>query len=192
MQRQYATPTPEATKTQLEELAQIEEKNLKDLANVFAEYEKLMNHKSRIYNNYMDEQTSEYLDGFRVELLKHLAGSIIVKEHRFRYQQEQFDRFIHSLNDGYFKKHNITLKEFCLHYAYLIEDLIESSHHFKSPKIEANYNDYQERTIRPINATIFYYFFSMDRRKRTLAQWLLSTVRYPNDRIRRAYMRFFA
>jgi len=74
----------------------------------------------------------------------------------------------------------------------MIEVLIEDSHNNRSPKIEANYDDFAERTIRPFNATIFYYFFSADRRKRTLAQWLLSAVRYPNDRVRRAYMRFFA
>lgn len=74
----------------------------------------------------------------------------------------------------------------------MIEDLIEASHNYKCPKIEANYDDFQERTIRPINSTIFYYFFNMDRRKRTIAQWLISTIRYPNERVRQAYMRFFA
>ena len=74
----------------------------------------------------------------------------------------------------------------------MIEILVQDSHNDLSPKIEANYDDFAERTIRPFNATIFYYFFSADRRKRTIAQWLLSAVRYPNDRVRRAYMRFFA
>lgn len=94
--------------------------------------------------------------------------------------------------DSYLKKGNLTLKEFCDYYALLIEHLIEDSHHFKSPKIEANYDDYQQRTVRPINATIFYYFFSLDKRKRILGAWLLGAIRYPNDRVRRAYMRFFA
>jgi hypothetical protein len=34
---------------------------------------------------------------FRTDLLQHLAGSIVVKESRQRYQKEQFDRFIASL-----------------------------------------------------------------------------------------------
>ena len=84
------------------------------------------------------------------------------------------------------------MKEFCRNYAELIEALISDSHEERSPKIEANYDDFAERTIRPLNATIFYYFFNGDRRSRTLAQWLLSAARYPNDRVRRAYMRFFA
>ena len=74
----------------------------------------------------------------------------------------------------------------------MIEILISDSHNDLSPKIETNYDDFAERTVRPLNATIFYYFFSADRRKRTIAQWLLAAVRYPNDKVRRAYMRFFA
>ena len=85
-----------------------------------------------------------------------------------------------------------TLDEFCRTYAEMIDGLIDESHCYKSPKIEASYDDYAEKTIRPINATIFYYFFSADRRRRTIAQWMLSAVRYPNERVRRAYMRFFA
>jgi len=129
---------------------------------------------------------------FRTDLLQHLAGSIVVKEHRQRYQKEQFDRFIASMQHNALHKRDTTLREFCVEYANMIEILISDSHNDRSPKIEANYDDFAERTIRPINATIFYYFFSADRRKRTIAQWFLSAVRYPNDRVRRAYMRFFA
>jgi len=85
-----------------------------------------------------------------------------------------------------------TLEQFTRDYANLIEGLIAQSHNFRSPKIEANYDDFQEKTIRPLNATIFYYFFSTDRRRRSIAAWLLSTIRYPNEKLRRAYMRFFA
>ena len=97
-----------------------------------------------------------------------------------------------SLAHRQLKRTDITLKEFSRRYAHMIEGLIEDSHNDKSPKIEANYDDYAERTVRPLNATIFYYFFSADRRRRTFAQMLLSAVRYPNDKVRRAYMRFFA
>jgi hypothetical protein len=129
---------------------------------------------------------------FRTDLLQHLAGSIIIKEHRQRYQKEQFDRFISSMQYNQLYKRKQSLREFCAEYANMIEILIEDSHNDRSPKIEANYDDFGERTIRPFNATIFYYFFSADRRRRTIAQWMLSAVRYPNDRVRRAYMRFFA
>lgn len=173
---------------------------MKDLFNTFTEYERHFNERQRIYHHFVQDTqdengqrtTSEYLDSFRSELLQHLAGSIIVKEHRQRYQKEQYDRFAWSLLNHKLKRTNQTLGDFCREYAVMIENMIEESHNYKCPKIEANYDDYQEKTIRPINATIFYYFFSADRRKRTIAQWLLSAVRYPNDRIRRAYMRFFA
>jgi len=67
------------------------------------------------------------------------------------------------------------------------------SHYGKCPKIEANYDDYREKTIRPLNATIFYYFFSTSSAaNRTWAQMMLSAARFPNDRMRRAYMRVFA
>ena len=70
--------------------------------------------------------------------------------------------------------------------------MITFSHGMKCPKIEANYDDYGEKTIRPLNATIFYYFFSANRSGKNFAQWMLAAARYPNDRVRRAYMRFFA
>lgn len=66
----------------------------------------------------------------------------------------------------------------------MIEEQIDESYDYRSPKIEANYDDFSEKTIRPLNATLFYYFFSADRRRRTVAQWLLSAARYPNDKIR--------
>jgi hypothetical protein len=90
------------------------------------------------------------------------------------------------------KNGNLTLREFSKNYALLIETMTECSHNGKCPKIEANYDDSGEQTIKPLNATIFYYFFGADRAGRSWAQWLLSGARYPNDRIRRAYMRFFA
>ena len=85
-----------------------------------------------------------------------------------------------------------TLHEFAKHYATLIETNTEMSHNGKCPKIEANYDDFAESKIRPLNATIFYYFFSANRQGRNWAQMMLSAARFPNDRMRRAYMRFFA
>ena len=164
----------------------------KKLVGDFAEYEKAYNERQRIYHHFTRESTSESMTVFRTDLLQHLAGSIVVKEHRQRYQKEQFDRFVASMQCRSLYKRQQTLKEFCREYANVIEILIDDSHNDRSPKIEANYDDFSERTVRPFNATIFYYFFSADRRKRTVAQWLLSAVRYPNDRVRRAYMRFFA
>ena len=81
--------------------------------------------------------------------------------------------------------------EFSHNYAKLIHALTQKSHQFKCPKIEANYDDYDKETVLPINPAIFYYFFSANRSGKTWAQWMLAAARYPNDRTRRAYMRFF-
>lgn len=150
-----------------------------------------------IYGNFMDFSADNKPslfdnDNFRVELLRHLAGNIYVKDNRYRYQKEQFDRFVASQHHNYFTKKNITLREFSREYAQLIDTLNEMSHCFRSPKIDANYDDFSERTIMPVNATVFYYFFSSNRSGKTFAQWMLSSVRYPNERMRRAYIRFFA
>ena len=138
------------------------------------------------------DASEEASDEFRQDLLRHLAGSIVVKEHRIRYQKEQFDRFVASLSYWDLKDKNATLREFSESYSRLMAATTESSHSFRCPKIEANYDDFGEQTIRPLNATIFFYFFSANRSGKTWAQWMLSSVRYPNDRMRRAYMRFFA
>lgn len=70
----------------------------------FTEYEKAYNERERIYHSYMSSETSESLDNFRVELLQHLAGSIVIKEHRLRYQKEQFDRFLTSLQSLHLRR----------------------------------------------------------------------------------------
>ena len=94
---------------------------------------------------------------------------MIVKENRNRYQKEQFDRLLIAGNSYILKNQNLNLDQFCEEYANLIEYLVEESNGFKCPKIQANYDDYGESTIRPLNSTIFYYFFSADRTKRTIA-----------------------
>lgn len=137
-------------------------------------------------------EPSEGLNKFRAALLKHLAGNIVVKEHKVRYQKEQFDRFVASSNSHELSALDVPLREFARSYAGLIESMISYSHNMKCPKIEANYDDFGTKTVRPLNATIFYYFFSANRSGKSWAQWMLSAVRYPNDKTRRAYMRFFS
>jgi len=90
------------------------------------------------------------------------------------------------------KNKNQTMAQFAQEYAKLIEVLIEQSHNWRCPKIQANYDDFSDATIKPLNSTIFYYFFSGDRMRRSFAQWMLASVRYPNQKMRTAYMRFFA
>ena len=87
------------------------------------------------------------MDNFRQDLLKHLAGSIVIKNHRIRYQKEQFDRFVASTRYNALCSPKQSLREFAKSYALLIETLTEKSHNGKCPKIEANYDDYGQKTI---------------------------------------------
>lgn len=96
-----------------------------------------------------------------------------------------------SVNDPGLKNKKMTLKEFARNYAFMIEGNIAGSYHYRTPKIDANYDDYDSKTLRPINATIFMYFFSSTGASKNFAQWMLSTIRYPNEKMRQAYMRFF-
>ena len=52
------------------------------------------------------------------------------------------------------------MDKWCHEYARLIEQLIDESHNYKCPKIAANYDDFGDQTIRPLNSTIFFYYFS--------------------------------
>jgi hypothetical protein len=117
---------------------------VKAVVNDFSQYEIASNERQRFYFHFTRESTSEALDTFRTDLLQHLAGSIVVKEHRLRYQKEQFDRFICSMHTNQLFKKNQTLREFCRSYANMIEVLVEDSFNDKSPKIEANYDNFTE------------------------------------------------
>ena len=160
--------------TYADQITSIANSNIKELFSTFSEYERNFTERDRVYHHFVDQGTaeqpaSEYLDSFRTSLLQHLAGNIVVKEHRQRYQKEQYDRFVTSVLNPHLKKTNVTLQQFCQNYALMIDALIDQSHNYRSPKIEANYDDFAEKTIRPINSTIFYYFFSADKRKKTIA-----------------------
>jgi len=65
------------------------------LMSALNDYTQSQNEKSEMYADY---DSQDDLDVFRKDLLKHLAGNIVVKEHKIRYQKEQFDRFLASLN----------------------------------------------------------------------------------------------
>jgi hypothetical protein len=93
-------------------LSELEKEQVKSILNLFSEYEKAYNDRQRFYHHFCRESDSEALLEFRNDLLHHLAGSIIVKEHRQRYQQEQFERFAMSMNARALFKNDITLKEF--------------------------------------------------------------------------------
>lgn len=80
------------------QIMQIREGDLESLLNTINEYDQIANEKKSLYANYLElsGEASEALDKMRTELLKHLAGNIVVKEHKIRYQKEQFDRFVAS------------------------------------------------------------------------------------------------
>ena len=172
------------------QLEDIKEGDMKRLLSDIADLSISQSERASVYADY--GQVEGGVDSFREDLLKHLAGRIVVKEHKLRYQKEQFDRFLASLQYWDLKNKGMTLKEFSEAYSRLMRAQTDSSHNFRCHKIDANYDDFSEQTIRPLNATIFFYFFSANRNGKTWAQWMLSSVRYPNDRMRRAYMRFFA
>jgi len=167
---------------------------MQNLLNTMNEHQQAFAKKADVYANYLDldGRPSEQLNKFRLALLHHLAQSIVLREHKDRYQKEQFDRFMMSRGNKSLMNHIEPLRMFAKHYASFVEHHIDESNNFSCPKIEANYDDHGQQTIRPLNATIFYYFFSANRSGKTFAQWMLAAARYPNDKVRRAYMRFFA
>jgi hypothetical protein len=63
----------------------------------FQDYERAYNDRKAVYADFKNDSDETNIDNFRTELLQHLAGSIVVKESRNRYQKEQFDRFMASL-----------------------------------------------------------------------------------------------
>ena len=109
---------------------------------------------------------------------------MIIKEHKLRYQEEQHQRFTDA---QYYLRYepNVTLKEFAAEYNDCIRIMVEYSHGFKSPKIDANYDDYDYKKVNPITSSIFYYFFSASQASRAWANVILSAAKFPNERIRR-------
>ena len=132
--------------------------------------------RNQIFANFKADQ-NDSLDTFRRELCGHLSATLIVKESRTRYQKEQCDRLIASLGEANLLNKKMTLDQWCVEYSVMVQDLIERSNNYKCPKILANYNKQSENTIRPINATIFYFFFSANKVQRMLAQMLLDSAR---------------
>ena len=83
-------------------------------------------------------------DLFRSDLLKHLAGNIVIKEHKIRYQKEQFDRFVASMSSHELKNTTQSLLEFSQAYSRMMDTHTKSSHNYRCHKIDANYDDFGE------------------------------------------------
>ena len=54
-----------------------------------ATHESNSEERKKIYGSYHKSENTELdLQNFKTDLLKHLAGNIVIKEHRVRYQKE--------------------------------------------------------------------------------------------------------
>ena len=81
---EYAKPEYE---TFIGSLTALDETHGKQLSADFLKFNEAYQERQNVYSNFARKNNaSEALVTFRQELLQHLAGSIIVKEHRQRYQ----------------------------------------------------------------------------------------------------------
>lgn len=141
-------------------------------SNEFATHQELARKRQQLQDKYKqlyeEESNLERREEFENELFMRLATGIYVKEHRQRYQKEQFDRYFASkqMLGGWDK---MKMGDFANWYADLVDQLVDRSHGNKCAKIEANYDSYDEARIKPLNATIFYYFFGANRAGRSWA-----------------------
>jgi len=87
---------------------------------------------------------------------------------------------------------DVTLREFSERYSSSLVEHVKKSHNNLCPKIDANYDDFEYKTVNPITSQVFYMFFSANRVSRGLSSMFLAAARFPNEKIRRAYLRFWA
>ncbi len=80
----YETEEPEY-EAYINKLGEIYNTQIRKMIEDFNNFEKTRNERERVYHHYMADEQSEALDTFREQILQHLAGSIVVKEHRVRY-----------------------------------------------------------------------------------------------------------
>ena len=80
-----------------------------------------------------------------------LSSNLVVKEHRLRYQEEQFERFQYMVQTMPNNPEH-TLRDYAFLYGLHMDELVKASHNYKSPKIDANYDDFDSKKINPITA----------------------------------------
>jgi len=168
--------------------------NLDSAISTFQKFRQALDQRENTFQRLQSAENASQddLENFRMSLIQHLSTTIVVKEHRQRYQVEQFDRMMTAGFSSQLANKRQSLDKWCTLYADLLQSMIENSHGNKSPYIKANYDHFDEATVRPINSTFFYYFFSAEAWKRGFAKWMLSTAAYPNHKMKQAYMRFFS
>jgi len=175
-------------------IAQVEEASsgIESATQNFEQFHAANEERNKVFAGFRADSTVENADAFKSELIQHLSQSIVVKENRHRYQKEQFNRMLVASQIYPLCNRTASMENFCRKYSQLIEELIDQSHNYKCPKIQANYDDFNDQTIRPLNSTIFFYFFSGSGFRRNFARWMLASARYPNEKVKTAYMRFFS
>ena len=95
----------------ISQVQQTQEGDMSQLLSDINEHDRAQDQRRKLYADYCKPEDGVQ-DGeaeFHANLLKHLAGSIFVKEHRIRYQKEQFDRFVASTKDYRLQKSDQSL-----------------------------------------------------------------------------------
>eukprot|EP00343_Euplotes_focardii_P012554 CAMPEP_0205831128 /NCGR_PEP_ID=MMETSP0206-20130828/43149_1 /ASSEMBLY_ACC=CAM_ASM_000279 /TAXON_ID=36767 /ORGANISM="Euplotes focardii, Strain TN1" /LENGTH=359 /DNA_ID=CAMNT_0053135459 /DNA_START=307 /DNA_END=1386 /DNA_ORIENTATION=+ len=173
-------------------LTNLSNKEVEEYFSATSEYEKVFSSKESFFSEFVHDEIYDQTPlKIKDSLIAYLSSNIVVKEHRLRYQSEQYERY-QTLMRFLPVDDNMTLQQFSIVYAEHLRREVELSYMYISPKIQANYDDFQERSVKPINAAVFYYFFNANRTRRKMAQVILSAARYPNEKVRRAYLRFFS
>jgi uncharacterized membrane protein len=72
----------------------------------FEDFHAANNQRNEIFSNFRADANDENLENFKNELLQHLSQTIVVKENRERYQKEQFDRLLISMQTSTLKNKN--------------------------------------------------------------------------------------
>ena len=121
----------------------------------------------------------------RHEILEDLAFNLYVSQNRYRYQQEQKDRFIKSVQvfDSLLTKgRNPTYEQFVLEYNDLILVLARESNGNVSNKIEANYADSYHKEASAIDRLVFFAYFKSCKWSQLIARVLAAGYRNPSSR----------
>lgn len=172
--------------------AELENILLPELQEYSEKYHTAKEKKDFFYSSFeVDDVYEHNPEKLKEDMCAYLSGAIVVKEHRHRYQSEQYHRY-QTFMQWVPMREDMTLGDFAMRYSEALRSEVVYSYESSSPLIDANYDDFGVRKVNPINATVFYYFFSANRVRRRMAQVLLSAARYPNEKMRRAYMRFFS
>jgi len=72
--------------------------------------------RNAVFANFSGAQRDN-LNQFRLNLVHHLSSSIVVKESRFRYQKEQFERMLMASSMPPLQKNGSSLEDWCKNYA---------------------------------------------------------------------------